>query len=52
MKEEDPAVKAVREAWVVEGRHPPTHRAAQEKLRKEWPTLANALDNLARVRGR
>lgn len=35
-------------AWTVEGRHPPTHREAQRRLRDEWPALANALDRLAR----
>jgi hypothetical protein len=42
------AIEAVIYAWTIEGQHPPTHNAAKEKLRREWPTLANALDALAR----
>lgn len=33
-------------AWNVPGTHPDYHRRAQQKLRKDWPTLANALDQL------
>jgi hypothetical protein len=40
------AVARVVSAYVVEGTHPPTHRAEVERLRREWPTLAVALDDL------
>lgn len=31
-------------AWVDEGPAPGYHREMQEKIRREWPTLADALD--------
>lgn len=37
-------------AWANPGINPPYHRRAQAKLRKEWPTLARALDRLARTK--
>jgi len=37
---------SVRAAWIVEGRSPLVHRAAQEKLRQEWPALATAIETL------
>ncbi|WGH21412.1 hypothetical protein SEA_EMOTION_63 [Arthrobacter phage Emotion] len=33
-------------AWAVPGPVPRYHRRAQERLRKEWPTLAHALDGM------
>lgn len=32
-------------AWTQEGANPPYHRWMQNKLRKEWPALARALDS-------
>lgn len=39
-------------AWTVPGPQPEYHRAMQERLRREWPVLANALDHAARDRAR
>lgn len=41
-------VQAVINAWTVEGINPRHHRVAQARLRKEWPTLANAIEALVR----
>ena len=41
------AARAVKDAWTVPGRSPGVHRAWQERLRREWPVLARALDRLA-----
>lgn len=38
----------IQDAWNVPGPAPAVHRAAQERLRREWPTLANALDKAGR----
>lgn len=38
------------DAWLIEGPHPPTHRAARNHLRLSWPRLARALDALTRAR--
>lgn len=35
-------------AWTVEGPCPEFHREAQDRLRRDWPTLANALDEAAK----
>ena len=40
-------VQAVIDAWTVEGPVPEYHRAAQDRLRRDWPVLADALDALA-----
>lgn len=45
------AVGKVVEAIRNEGPVPGYHRAMQNKLRQEWPTLAAALDELLRVAG-
>ena len=37
-------------AWTNAGSHPEFHRRWQNRLRKEWPTLARALDNAVRER--
>lgn len=42
---EQAAMKVI-DALVVEGPHPPTHRAAERRLAKEWPTLHRALMDL------
>lgn len=39
-------VEAIRRAWRNPGPRPDFHRDMQAKLRREWPTLANALDAL------
>jgi len=44
------AAEQVRAAWADPGINPPYHRRAQAKLRREWPTLARALDRLARTK--
>jgi len=36
-------------AWTDPGRVPDYHRGMQRKLRKEWPVLAQALDNLEEI---
>jgi hypothetical protein len=40
-------VKRVSDAWRVEGPNPGYHKHHQAKLRREWPTLATALDALS-----
>lgn len=43
----DPAaVYDVIDAWRNEGPRPVVHRVAQQKLRRDWPALASALDRL------
>jgi hypothetical protein len=39
-------VVAVMRAWIMPGPHPHFHAAAQDRLRRTWPVLANALDAL------
>lgn len=39
----------VLKAWTDPGSHPDYHRGMQRKLRKEWPVLAQALDQLEEV---
>lgn len=41
----DPARRVVR-AITDEGRNPTYHRAQLKRLRREWPTLYNALTHL------
>lgn len=41
------AVDDVLAAWLDAGPAPSYHRAAQAKLRREWPTLARAIERLA-----
>lgn len=41
-------VASVIRSWVYAGRHPAHHQHKKEQLRREWPQLANALDNLAK----
>lgn len=41
-----PPEDAVRKAWVYPGISPKTHKEAQERLRKDMPLLARALDRL------
>lgn len=43
----NPAVEAVLKAWTDPGPVPEHHRTMQQALLREWPTLANALDELA-----
>lgn len=42
------AAVLVHDAWTHEGPHPPTHQRAKDAVRKNWPSLANALDTLDR----
>ena len=37
-------LKAIQDAWVDAGPVPEYHEHMQNKLRRDWPTLANALD--------
>lgn len=39
-----PALTAARLAWIEPGINSGAHHLAKEKLRKEWPLLARALD--------
>lgn len=39
-------LEEVKDAWNVPGRAPGYHQKMQNKLRKEWPVLAAALDRL------
>ena len=41
-----PPEDAVRKAWVYPGISLKTHKEAQERLRKDMPLLARALDRL------
>jgi hypothetical protein len=43
------AVAMVADAWTVAGPHPDIHRAAQIRLGRDWPRLAQALEALERV---
>lgn len=41
------------QAWMVEGKNPAYHRAQKERLRREWPTLYQAIQALLETsRGR
>lgn len=43
---ETEAVERVRKAWTDAGPAPTLHKAAQRRLRDEWPTLARAIEAL------
>jgi hypothetical protein len=43
------AIRQVHDAWIVQGPRPDYHRQAQIHLMRDWPYLAAALDNLARL---
>jgi hypothetical protein len=43
----EPEVRRVIAAWTSPGPVPEYHAQWVERLRREWPTLANALDALA-----
>lgn len=43
------AARQVATAWTTHGKAPSYHRTMQAKLRREWPTLATTLDDLASV---
>lgn len=43
----NPAVEAVLKTWTDPGPVPEHHRTMQQGLGRAWPTLANALDELA-----
>lgn len=46
----DGKVEAVAEAWTSPGRSPSHHRTRQDKLHREWPELAQAIEELATER--
>ena len=48
-QEVDLAIVAVRNAVLVEGPSPATHREALMSLRREWPTLYHAVMRLIQV---
>lgn len=41
-------VAKIYDAWTLKGVNPAYHDNIKAKLRVEWPTLANALDELER----
>jgi hypothetical protein len=43
------AVEQIQDAWTVPGPVPEYHRAMQNQLLQEWPTLALAVMNLNRA---
>lgn len=45
-------VERVIDAWVIKGPVPAYHDKIKNKLRREWPTLAKALDELTEEEGR
>ena len=47
MSEMNADVEAVVRAWTEAGPRPDLHRRAQRRLRKDWPTLAAAIERLA-----
>lgn len=44
----EPALQKILDAWNNPGRVPWFHDQAKRSLRKQWPTLANALDEASR----
>jgi hypothetical protein len=42
------AARAVVDAWTIAGPVPSYHEAKKQELRRDWPALAQALDELAR----
>jgi hypothetical protein len=40
------SIRGVIDAWTVPGSHPMFHHREQERLRRRWPVLAAALDEL------
>lgn len=47
-KSDEEIIKEIDNAWNNPGPVPSYHYAMQNKLRREWPTLANALDKLSK----
>jgi hypothetical protein len=45
------AIQAIINAWVVSGRNPEYHKHMQNKLRKDWPILVKAIEELVKNRG-
>lgn len=43
------AIEAVKRAWLVEGPAPEFHRRWKNRLRSEWPSLADAVEALVRA---
>lgn len=46
----DGLLEDLRLAWIVEGPAPRLHRSEQDRLRRDWPTLACLLDELGGCR--
>lgn len=44
-----PLINAVYDAWRDPGPYPEYHKEFQDRLRREWPTLAKALDRMQRI---
>ena len=42
------AADRVVDAWVIAGPRPDYHTAQQQRLRREWPTLAAAVEALVK----
>jgi len=42
----DGKIRAVVDAWNIPGAHPGYHEHTKNKLRRKWPILADALDDL------
>lgn len=40
------STQSIYNAWTIEGRMPSYHHAAQEKLKRDWPTLYYAIQQL------
>lgn len=36
------------QAWLRPGAYPPYHYAMQEQLKRDWPTLYNAIEELVK----
>lgn len=43
----DEAAQQVVDAWLIEGPNPKIHRKAKQRLAKDWPVLARAVERLA-----
>jgi len=45
----DAAAHTLTTVWRNPGKHPAYHRIQQDRLRREWPTLHTAIDELVSV---
>lgn len=48
MNREEATAKVI-EAWTKAGSHPAYHFAMQKQLKREWPVLAKAIENLIAI---